>query len=160
MKLKRGDWTLILVVVVVLALVWYSSGFREGFSSVPLPTGSPTTDQPINDKLNQIATSLGYSGVDAFRVVADYGPKYTAATSVPTKDEFISQATNGKITSYSALTGDDKSKADIAYQYFYGSTPSPAASSSTQPMTLPIPSPCRPEYKSIPGGTMEFKCFA
>lgn len=43
-------------------------------------------------------------------------------------------------------------------------TPSPAptpapSSSSTQPMPLSIPSPCTPAYKSIPGGSIEFKCF-
>jgi hypothetical protein len=37
--------------------------------------------------------------------------------------------------------------------------PSPASSSSTQPMTIGVPSPCRNSYKSIPGGSMEFKCF-
>jgi hypothetical protein len=50
------------------------------------------------------------------------------------------------------------------YVYLFGkpgspSTPSPASSSSTQPMTIGVPSPCRPSYKSIPGGSMEFKCF-
>jgi hypothetical protein len=41
-----------------------------------------------------------------------------------------------------------------------GTSPSPASSSSTQPMTVGIPSPCRSSYKSIPGGSMEFKCFS
>lgn len=40
------------------------------------------------------------------------------------------------------------------------SAPTPATSSSTQPMTVGIPAPCRPQYKSIPGGSMEFKCFS
>ncbi len=39
-------------------------------------------------------------------------------------------------------------------------SPSPAPSqSSTQPMPVSIPSPCTPAYRSIPGGSMEFKCF-
>lgn len=40
--------------------------------------------------------------------------------------------------------------------------PAPAASSATQPSPLGagVPSPCHPSYQSIPGGSIEYRCFS
>lgn len=42
------------------------------------------------------------------------------------------------------------------------SGPSPAGSSSTQPSPIAggIPSPCHPSYQSVPGGSIEYRCFS
>ena len=171
MKLKQRHWILIGILAIILALVRRSGGFREGFNSVPIFKGDYNTDKPLIDKLTNMAKSVGIKETDeVIRIASNYGSTYTSSTSVPTKDEFVSQVSNGKLTSYSQVTGDDKLSIDVVYSYFYGSspsistssstTPSPASSSSTQPMTLSVPSPCRPSYKSIPGGSMEFKCFS
>lgn len=73
-------------------------------------------------------------------------------------------------------TIDDINMAYWWYVYIFGSpitspttsptkttvttTPTPATSSSTQPMNVGVPTPCHPSYKSIPGGSLEFKCFS
>ena len=87
-------------------------------------------------------------------------------------------------TTPDAFTGNPY--ADIVYQYYYGPssatpyvappppppstptppppappTPSPAASMvPSQSSPADVPSPCQAGLKSIPGGSMEFKCFS
>lgn len=41
-------------------------------------------------------------------------------------------------------------------------SPTPAASSATQPSPIGagIPTPCHPSYQSIPGGSVEYRCFS
>lgn len=171
MKFGQREWTAFTIIVGLLLLLWIGGGFREDMTGVQTLTGNETVDKPYIDsvinKLESIATSLGYDkgyALDAGKLVQIYSPIYTSATSVPSKDTFVSQISNGKTSTYDKLSSEEKIQVDITYQYFYGNstatTPVPATSSSTQPMNVGVPTPCRPSYKSIPGGSLEFKCFS
>ncbi len=164
MKYKKHVGAFVAIVAGILLLAWMSGGFRERFDQVPIFTGGKdkNNDAIVFNKIKDIAVSMGYKPYDlAWRGAEKYGPIYKSATTVPTKDEFLSQF--GGKTTYSQLTGDDKLLVDVLYEYFYGSSSSspPAGSpaSSVPPMTATIPSPCSHSFKSIPGGTMEFRCF-
>lgn len=229
MKLKQRDWILIAIVVVLVALVWKSGGFREGFTGNPIPSqadiqsaggsfsgghftpsGTPTYTMtamvnwfktnapwPTGTTDNDILGLVSWPIAIAYGLVFNNNPQpfinfiqsmpsggsvsdnvtkivNFVNTTYPSKeplrvDDFLPVVNQGQKPS--PQTKDDINLYYWFYVYVFGkpgsspsipatsSTPSPASSSSTQPMTLSVPSPCRPEYKSIPGGSMEFKCF-
>lgn len=177
MKLKQRDWVLIGIVVIIIALVWRSGGFKEGMTGV-LPLTKSDVDnntaaaQQVKSKLISIQNSLGYTDVNIGNSflygIVDIMQLYPITP--PTKDDLAKLfGTKIGLTTYAQMPDEFRHPVDITYQYFNGSTPSvpsssstpsPASSSSTQPSTIGVPSPCRPSYKSIPGGSMEFKCFS
>lgn len=220
MKLKRGEWTLLVIFVVVLALIWSSGGFREMFTAInpalskddvnsidmspQNTTGNAASFQqwvwktyPNIAKYDTMIPAMA-SNVAAYGNVVmsnmqsgtpalnDFYTQLSTALQNPPFQTFTPQdvATSYAITDPSKDT--NRIYANAIYNYYFGnpptptpyvpptpppaappvappppkpSAPTPAASSSTQPMTLSVPSPCRPQYKSIPGGSMEFKCF-
>jgi hypothetical protein len=150
-------------------------------SNIPWPSG--TTDSQKQEIIYfNVATFYDIAGGDKFAsFVSSLPSSVTPDTVIPqfytwlkanasfTGNEtftptFIGLVKKGQPT---VNTIDDINWFYWLYVYLFGvpsspssSTPSPAASSSTQPMTVGIPTPCRPQYKSIPGGSMEFKCFS
>ncbi len=177
MKLKRREWILILAVVGVLALVWVSGGIREGFDQSanfgtpncptgskpnnygscdgPCPTG--TTTQPDGSCMKQSGYSQMTSGAPQVTPTScSTGTLFQGACYIPCDpgSTFMADA-RGDVICQSTISGSSTSSSSSAKL-----TPTPASSSSTQPKTVGIPAPCRPSYKSIPGGSMEFKCFS
>jgi hypothetical protein len=175
MKLKRREWILILVAVGILLLVWLSGGIQEGFTMPSVPSDSDMRSntpaaQDFRNKLQTIAKSLGYPDPGhAEDLLGLFRTQYQNLPQNTTRDQFISAVSGGQTPTFSQVDNSDKPGVDTAYNYLFGNssssssaklTPSPASSSSTQPKTVGIPSPCHPSYKSIPGGSMEFKCFS
>jgi hypothetical protein len=152
-------------------------------------SGSPALQQLVS-WLNTNAPSLTGDFIsNTVMYFYIFGTQYSSVSSPPSFDDFFNMFANG-YTAYgmSGVTGDNLKKSYIArgdaisdaiYKYYFGTSmptppstkpspiaaktnpsPMPASSSSTQPKTVGVPSPCRPSYKSIPGGSMEFKCFS
>lgn len=106
---------------------------------VPSLSGPPNVD----DFLRQIITTLDNGNQDQLEVVYnDYKAGLNSSTS------WFSNA---------------------IYTYYFGTAPpappappAPSISGNTSSTIVPpkkSTSPCYPEFKSIPGGTMEFRCF-
>lgn len=108
----------------------------------------------VTDNTTKILNFLNSTYDQRFSIAEGIQQINTGQPSPPTQIYEI----NGMYWAYVYLFGKPSSASPIAAKT--NSTPSPASSSSTQPMTLSVPSPCRPSYKSIPGGSMEFKCFS
>jgi hypothetical protein len=177
MRIRKQTWAILLVLVAVVALVWVSGGMREGFTMPSVPSDSDLRSntpaaQDFRNKLQTIAKSLGYPDAGhAEDLLGLFRTQYQNLPQNTTRDQFISTLSGGQTPTFSQVDNSDKPGVDTAYNYLFGnpgssptlpassSTPSPASSSSTQPMTVGVPSPCRNSYKSIPGGSMEFKCF-
>lgn len=227
MKIKQRDWIIIAVLVVVVALVWRSGGFRERFTSVN-PMLSDADAQSIEFNPRNTSGNAAtfqqwfwntYPNVAKYDMsistIADNMAKYAklapdSVSGAPELNDFYTQLASAlssgvssmfaktpqQIATSYAITDPSQDTtgiyANVIYKYYFGTTPaatpyvppkpspmsgistapkpspmdaktnpapSPASSSSTQPMTVGIPSPCRPSYKSIPGGSMEFKCY-
>lgn len=217
MKLKRNQWGVIFLLVIVIAFVWAFGGFKEMFTAInpalskddansidmspQNTTGNAASFQqwvwktyPNIAKYDMMIPALAsnvaaYGNVVMTSVVSgtpslnDFYTQLATALQNPPFQTFTPQdvATSYAITDPSKDT--NRIYANAIYNYYFGNppapvpyvpptppssppttqpskpTPAPASSSSTQPMTVPIPSPCHPSYKNIPGGSMEFKCF-
>lgn len=218
MKFKQKDWTPILVVVGILALVWFFGGFREGFTTVnPIITQAdfqsfqsyprqltPNATTLLNwAEANNVDMGNGFSqlSLNAYK----YGQVASQSVSgTPTLNDFYVQFLNAtdpgltpntpgfteminQIVSDYALgtSASAPYQTQSVYKYYFGTAPPPAPyvpptptpsppSSSSTPSTPPastpssapsssssvqIPTPCTSSYRSIPGGSMEFKCF-
>lgn len=111
-----------------------------------------------------------------------FGTQYSGITTPPSFDDFFNMMASGYAAyGMSGVTGDELKKSylsrgddisDAIYKYYFGtpmptppsttppaSPPAGSPASSAPPMTATIPSPCSHSFKSIPGGTMEFRCF-
>ena len=180
---RRGDsnWLLWgLIGVAILAFVWYSGGFREGFdpsqdsfakgSPPNCPTGSIAQSNgtcagacPSGSTQNVISDG-SYVYVHCDTQTASGGTSSISAPTVPALScsgggVLFEGACYEACPSGQVLQDGGSRYGIICVPGTAPSVPSPAASPSTQPMTVGIPTPCRPQYTSIPGGSMEFKCF-
>lgn len=166
----------IVAVVLILALMFTSKGLRENLTGVQTLTAAdiqnvtPAYNQ-VASKLLQINSAQGNppnTVTDAMLEMPSVSTIYTSLTSTPTKDAFMSQLTGGQMTTFAAAPTNYQQIVGLLYEYFFGSsaapstppTPTPAPSTpGTTPSSTPAPTTCNPAYKSVPGGTMEFKCF-
>lgn len=176
MRIRKSVWIAILVILAVVALAWGLGGFREGFdrnTATPVlpvcPSGS--TAKPDGSCRGQCPSgeTLDPSGFckDGSNNPKGFPPKVaplgctSGTNSVIVQDQCYFPCQSGytvQVDSFGvAMCVPTSTPSPVT-----GTTnpsPSPASSPSTQPMTIGVPSPCRNSYKSIPGGSMEFKCF-
>lgn len=124
--------------------------------------------QIVGDKFASFISSLP-SSVTPDTVVPQFYTWLKANTSFSGNQDFVPTVIGLiKKGQPPVNTIDDVNFFYWLYVYLFGvpsssstpSSPAPAASSSTQPMTVGVPSPCHPSFKSIPGGSLEFKCFS
>lgn len=169
----------VVAVVLILALVFTSRGLRENLTGVQTLTMSdiqnvtPTYNQ-VAPKLLEINNSMGNTPnvlQAAILQMPQASTIYTNATSTPSKDTFMSQLSGGTYATFAAAPAVDQQIVSVLYEYFFGSsapassppaptpTPAPSTTPGTTPSSTPAPTTCVPAYKSVPGGTMEFKCF-
>jgi len=116
----------------------------------------------------------------------DFLPVYNAEWTVMAQNGVPAPGTTGPLADTS--TFPNNAYADLVYIYYYGPAsktpyvppvsgssapaPTPAPSSTTttaappaassspnQPLTFYIPQPCKNGYKSVPGGTVDLRCF-
>ena len=157
------------VLLLILAVVWASGGFREGFSPFPkfgvanCPAGSTPNNYGTCDLPCPSGTTSLPNGL--CRTPIEYGTEDAQPPRGPPTSCSSGTLFNGICfmpcdAGYSLVAdarGDVLCQATIS-----GSSSSPpagSAASQAPPMTATIPSPCQHAFKSIPGGTMEFRCF-
>jgi hypothetical protein len=116
----------------------------------------------------------------------DFLPVYNAEWNVMAQNGVPAPGTTGPLAD--TTTFPNNAYADLVYTYYYGPasktpyvppvsgssapapTPAPsssittaappaASSSPNQPLTFYIPQPCKNGYKSVPGGTVDVRCF-
>lgn len=167
----------VLAAVLVLALIFTSRSLRENLTGVQtlaltdIQNKTPAFQTAVT-KLLPIMQSLNLDA-DTQQKVLESMPSastvYTSLTSTPTQDVFTSQLTGGQFTTFAAAPQMTQQIVTVLYQYFFGpsatpstpptSTPSPSSTPGTTPSSIPSPTSCNPAYTSVPGGTMEYKCF-
>jgi hypothetical protein len=157
---------ILLAIVAVLALVWFTGGIREMFQNpMPQPT-MPTCPQGYNANKDGNCYFCANGSTNLGMFCDGAGTKAATAKPFSCADGGVIQGETCMSCPSGFSLGSDKgfpicvSNSPNPSPMGAKTNPSPAGSPSTQPMTIGVPSPCRSSYKSIPGGSMEFKCFS
>jgi hypothetical protein len=111
-------------------------------NQVPAPTAVPATDP------SQLASNDYANAVYAYY----YGPKSKTPYSAPS-------SSLSPIAPKPASLAPKPSPAPSQSTMAANSAPPASSSSPNQPLTFYIPQPCKTEYKSFPGGSVELRCF-
>ena len=102
---------------------------------VPVPGATPVTDP----------SQLTYNGYANLVYAYYYGPKSKTPYSAPSNTLSPIAPKPSPAASSSTMAAN--------------SAPPASSSSPNQPLTFYIPQPCKTEYKSVPGGSVELRCF-
>lgn len=106
------------------------------------PSGNPATTVEIQAGLADFLP--GPSSGDMYMIEWVWSYFYGSCSAPPAK------------AAPSPLSGASSSSSSASFAPKTGPTPTPTPSNST---TVSVPSPCKAQLQSIPGGSMEFKCF-
>jgi len=123
----------------------------SGMAIMPIPLSQ------VTDIIN------GYSTKPTFaKALTDFNNLRPSNMKLP-DSTLQNLITNGK-TDFNNFSLENTGPAYALYKYIFGDEPSstpstPTSSSSQQPLTMYIPQPCSPSFKSIPGGAVDINCF-
>lgn len=110
----------------------------------PNPAATPANLLNLYTLSNDKAGGSGTNVADPYAIMAVYSWYY--GTCAPKPPPLSGSGTSSSSAASSAASLAPKT----------GPTPTPTPSNSS---TVSVPSPCKAQLQSIPGGSMEFKCF-